>query len=161
MMAPMEFEHSVRYDASVAEVYAMLTDVAFREKASWEQDAVSVDASVEDAQVRIEMSQPNTAIPALARAIAGENLVVVQEEAWDEGVHAADFTLTIPGKPGGINGVRRLVADGASTLDTFKGESKVKIPLIGGKIETLIASRLNDGWDIEHGVGIAWLKGER
>jgi hypothetical protein len=63
--------------------------------------------------------------------------------------------------PSQVRRVRRLVADGDGTLDTFAGESKVRIPLVGGKIEALIASRLKDGWDIEHGVGIAWLKGER
>ena len=40
-------------------------------------------------------------------------------------------------------------------------EAKARIPLVGGKIGGLIAQRLKEGWDTEHGVGVAWLEGER
>ena len=36
----MKLEHSVRYDAPIADVYAMLTDPAFREKATWAQGSI-------------------------------------------------------------------------------------------------------------------------
>lgn len=160
MMAPMKLSHSVRYDAPVAVVHAMLTDPAFREKASWAQSVESVDVSVDGDSVRIEMVQPNTDIPAFARKFAGESTLAIQAEEWTDGT-TAEFSVTTPGKPAGIHGTRTLVADGEGTLDTFEGEAKAKIPLIGGKIEALIADKLTQGWDIEHGVGVAWLEGER
>jgi uncharacterized protein YndB with AHSA1/START domain len=129
----MKLEHTVRYDAPVAEVYAMLTDPAFREEASWAQDTDSV---------------------------TGTTTTVHQSEDWRDG-EVADFTTDTPGKPVGITGIRRLVADGDGTRDTFEGEAKAKVPLIGGKIERLIAERLKQGWDIEHGIGVPWLAGGR
>ena len=56
---------------------------------------------------------------------------------------------------------RRLVEDGDGTLDTFEGESRAKIPLVGGKIEKLLAEKLVLGWNVEHRAGVAWLRGER
>lgn len=160
MMKPMKITHSVRYDASVADVYAMLTDPVFREKASWAQDTTEVTVDVDQATVTIDMLQPNKDIPSFAKAIAGEASRAIQQETWTGG-EQADFSVTIPGKPGSISGTRRLVADEKGTRDTFEGEAKVKVPLVGGKIEKLIADKLKDGWNIEHTVGTAWLGGER
>lgn len=160
MMTRMKLEHSVRYDATPADVYAMLTDPAFREKASWAQQVESVDVQVTGGEVRIEMVQPNTDIPVFARAFAGETTRAIQSESWTGG-ESADFSVTTPGKPAGISGTRRLVADGGGTLDTFDGEARAKVPLIGGKIEKLIGEKLKQGWDTEHEVGNAWLTGDR
>lgn len=160
MMCGMKVTHSVRYDAPPADVYAMLTDPTFREKASWAQDADSVTVEVDGGTVRIVMSQPNTDVPSFAKAFAGATTTVHQSEDWRDGVEA-DFTTDTPGKPVSIRGTRRLVADGDGTLDTFEGEAKARVPLIGGKIEKLVAEKLKDGWDTEAGLGARWLKGER
>lgn len=159
-MSPMKLTHSVRYDAAPAEVYAMLTDPAFRERASWAQQVESVEVSVDDGAVRIEMVQPNTDVPSFARAFAGETTLAIQEEEWTGG-DSASFSVTTPGKPAGIRGTRRLLADGDGTRDTFEGEARARVPLIGGRIEKLIADKLKQGWDIEQGVGAAWLGGDR
>lgn len=156
----MKFQHRVRYAAAPNDVYAMLTDPAFREKASRAQGVTEVSVSVTGESVRIDMVQPNDDIPSFAKAIAGETVHVVQDEQWSGG-ESAEFSLTIPGKPGAIEGVRRLVPDGEGTLDTFDGEAKARIPLVGGKIEKLIAQKLKDGWDTEHEVGTTWLEGDK
>lgn len=156
----MKLTHSVRYDAPLADVYAMLQDPTFREKAAWAQQVTSVDVTVEGGEVRVEMRQPNTDIPAFARKIAGESTHAIQAEVWN-GADTAEFSITTPGIPAGISGIRTLEADGDGTLDTFDGEAKARIPLIGSKIESLIGDKLKDGWDTEHAVGTAWLAGER
>ena len=159
MMTPMKLTHEVRYDASPDDVLAMLTDPAFRERAARAQDTTSVSVSVDGGAVTIDMVSPNTSVPAFARKIVGESVHVVQAEEWSG--HTASFSLTTPGVPAGVSGTRRLVADGEGCLDTFEGEAKARIPLVGGKIEGLIGERLKEGWDTEHGVGVAWLEGER
>jgi hypothetical protein len=156
----MKCEHSVRYAAPPAEVYAMLTDPAFREKASRAQGTTSVEVDVSGSEVRIEMVQPNTDIPAFAKKIAGESTRAIQTESWRDGT-VADFAVASPGKPVGISGTRALVPDGDGTLDTFTGEAKATLPLVGGKIEKLVVGKLKDSWDTEHGVGVAWLEGQR
>jgi hypothetical protein len=155
----MRVTHEVRYDASPDDVYAMLTDPAFREKAARTQGATKVEVTVEDASVRIDMVSPNTDIPAFARKVVGASVHAIQAEEWEG--HAADFTITTPMLPAGIHGRRELVGDGTGCLDTFEGESKVRIPVIGGKLEKLFADKLAEGWDAEHDAGVAWLAGGR
>lgn len=156
----MKLTHSVRYDAPLADVYAMLTDPAFRKKSASAQGVTSADVTASGTDVRIEMQQPTTDLPGFARKIVGDNSRVVHSEAWN-GTDTADFSITMPPLPGGINGTRLLKADGDGTLDTFDGEAQVKIPLVGGKLESLISGKLKDGWDTEHGLGTAWLSGDR
>lgn len=156
----MLLTHSVRYDAPVGDVYAMLTDPAFREKAATAQGVTSVDVAVDGQTVTIEMQQPNTDLPGFARKIVGDTSRVIQAEEWN-GADSADFSITIPGTPGSISGIRILKSDGDGTLDTFDGTATAKIPLVGGKLESLIGNKLITGWDVEHGVGTTWLAGER
>lgn len=156
----MKLTHSVRYDAPLDDVYAMLTDAAFREKAAQSQGITDLAVSVDGGTVRLDMDQPTTDLPGFARKIVGETSKVVQAETWN-GTDTAAFSITMPPLPGGIEGTRLLKADGDGTLDTFEGEAKVKIPLVGGKLETLISTKLKEGWDNEHEVGVSWLAGAR
>ena len=45
-----------------------------------------------------------------------------------------------PGKPSGVQGT---------------------VPLVGAELERLLADRIRAGIDAEHGVGVAWLEGNR
>ncbi len=158
----MKVTHSVRYEASVEEVYAMLSDPAFREHATLAQGAVSADATVDGGSVRIDFRRHNDEVPGFARKlIGGEELHATQAEDWSDDAYEADMSITTEGIPAGIHGTRTLVEDGDGTLDTFEGESRAKIPLVGGKIEKLLAEKLVLGWNVEHRAGVAWLRGER
>lgn len=155
----MQFTHSTRYDAAPADVLAMLTDPAFRTKSSHAQQASGVNVTVEGNTLRLEMEQPNTDIPAFARAFAGESTRTVITEVWSD--TSAKVTIETPGKPAGITGTRTLQADGTGTKDVFEADAKAKVPLIGGKIEKLIAAKFADGLRAEETVARAWLAGER
>jgi len=160
MMSGMKFTCAVRYDAPLAEVYAMLTDPAFRAHAMSAQQARSCEVTVDGDTIAIDAVTPNTDIPGFARAFAGETTRSITTEAWRDG-NVADFTVETPGKPSSISGVRRLVPDGDGTLDTFEAEAKAKLPLIGGKIENLIAGQFKSGTAKEQAVGATWLAGDR
>ena len=68
------------------------------------------------------------------------------------------MTITTPGIPAGITGTRRLVADGDGCLDTFDGEAKARIPLVGGKIENFIGNQLVELLIGEQRFTTAWIK---
>ncbi|MFS3128151.1 DUF2505 domain-containing protein [Nocardioides sp. Bht2] len=155
----MQFTHSTRYDASPADVLAMLTDPAFRTKSSQAQQASGINVAIDGATLRLEMEQPNNDIPAFARAFAGETTRTVITEVWRD--TSAQVTIETPGKPAGITGTRSLVADGDGTRDVFEADAKAKVPLIGGKIEKLIAAKVVEGLRTEETVARAWLAGER
>ena len=165
MMASMKVRHSVRYEAPIADVYAMLTDPVFREKAAVAQDATDVKVSVDGQKLTLDMQASNSGLPGFAQKFAGDRTHSITSELWSDGSvtgdWVAEFSVSTPGKPTSITGSRRLVADGDGTLDTFEGECKAKVPLIGGKLEGIMAGQFTGGLDKEHAVGIAWLKGDR
>ncbi|WP_343990524.1 DUF2505 domain-containing protein [Nocardioides dubius] len=155
----MQFTHSTRHQAAPADVLAMLLDPAFRERSSLAQQASGITVTVDGSTLRLEMEQPNNDIPAFARAFAGETTRTVITEVWSG--TTAKVTIETPGKPAQITATRSLVTDGDGTRDLFEAEAKAKVPLIGGKIEKLIAAKVVEGLQVEEKVAGAWLAGER
>ena len=164
MMTAMKIRHEVTYDAGVDEVYAMLADASFREKSCEAMDVVSADVKVEQVgdgmKLIIDQVQRTEGVPSFAKKFAGETTRVVQTEEWDDHSNAT-LVITTPGKPSTITGRITLAASGNSTVQTFEGDAKVKVPLIGGKLESLLADLFREGREKEHAVGVAWLAGDR
>ena len=65
--------------------------------------------------------------------------------------------MTIPGKPGEMKGTARLTESGGVTTETVDLDIKVGIPLVGGKIEGLIADLLLKALKVENRVGRDYL----
>ena len=72
----------------------------------------------------------------------------MQTENWTSPT-AADVRLAIPGKPGEAVGTLELVESGGTTTETVVLDVSVKIPLVGGKIEKLIAGIIDSALDVE------------
>ncbi len=160
----MKFRHELAYDASPADVYAMLADPAFREKVGEAQDVVSQDITVtpEGAGFRLvnDQVQVTSGLPAIAKKIAGDTTPVVITEVWKD-PSGGTLEIDATGKPTSSAGTIRLEAKGSGTVEVVELEIKVKVPLIGGKLEALMADQVRAGMDVEHTVGAAWLAGDR
>lgn len=164
MMAPMKFEHSVHYEAPASEVYAMLGDPAFREKSAASMGVISADVSITPdgagMRVVIDQVQPTEGVPSFAKKFAGETTRAIQTEVWS-GPEGGDITIETPGKPSSMSGQLTLTETGGVTTETMTGEVRIKIPLLGGKLEALMVDLIKSGMDSEHEAGTAWLKGDR
>lgn len=157
----MRFRHSISYDAGPEEVHQMLADPDFREAVCAKQGAVdhrvAVEGSGSGMTVEVDQTLAVHGLPSFAHKFVGDQIQIRQREAWMS-QSLADVDLTIPGKPGQLRAALRLDADGAGgTTETIDGEIKVPIPLIGGKLESLVAQMFADGLDAEAEVGAAWL----
>ena len=141
----------------------MLADPKFREAACAAQDVVSADVSLERTgtgfSLVVDQLQRTDDLPSFARTFAGESTRAVQREEWAD-TTGGTLRIEAPGKPSDIAGTITLVAEGSGTREIVELELKVKVPLIGGKLEKLLAERVRAGMDAEHGVGVRWLKGE-
>lgn len=146
------------YDASVEEVSAMLQDPAFRERVLERMRVIRGDAKVQDAVVTIEQWQTAKGLPSFATRLVGDEIHILQVERWTATDHA-DVDVTIPGKPGEMQGSVDLAPSGTGTVETIDLEITVRIPLVGGKIESLIADMLAQALDTEHRTGREWLAG--
>ena len=160
----MHFRHELSYDASAAEVFEMLADPAFREKVSEALDVVSSEVSIDRREDGFRLTndqvQQTEGLPSFAKKFAGETTRAIQVEEWHDAA-GGSLRIDAPGKPTSIAGTIELLPDGAGTVEVVELEIKVKVPLIGGKLEGLVEEQVRKGMDVEHEVGKAWLKGER
>ncbi|GAB3255408.1 DUF2505 domain-containing protein [Nocardioides dilutus] len=159
----MKFRHELRYAAPPAQVFEMLADPAFREAACEAQDVISADVQLdrdgEGFTLVIDMLQRTDDLPGFARTFAGESTQAVQRETWTS-ASGGDLRIEAPGKPTSMHGTIRLEPDGAGTKEVVELEIKVKVPLIGGKLEKLMADKVTAGMDAEHQAGTAYLAGK-
>ncbi len=160
--------HEISYDAPLAEVYAMLADPDFRQASAAAMGVLSAEVSItprstphgEGMSVVIDQVQPTAGVPGFARKFAGETTRAVQTEEWDSPA-GGSIVIETPGKPTSITGTLALRESGGQTTETMEVEVRVKVPLIGGKLESLMADLVTRGMDKEHGAGVAWLQGKR
>lgn len=160
----MKFSHQMTYDAPPADVQAMLADPAFREKVCAAMNAVRHDVDVTGSgagmTVVVDQTQPADGIPSFAKKFVGDQLHIVQRETWKD-ASGATLLVEIPGKPGEFRGGIDLAGDGDGTVETVSGEIKVKIPMLGGKLEALIGGMFEKALRSEQRVGRAWLAGDQ
>ena len=153
-------QHDLTYDAPVADVAAMLADPAFREEVCDYQRVISKEVTVdrrgEGMDVVIDMVQPARGIPSFAQKFVGDTINIVQSESWSSPTRG-NITVTIPGKPGDMSGTAVLAESGGGTVETVDLTVKVNIPLVGGKLEGLIAGLLEKALVAENTVGREWL----
>lgn len=159
----MRFEHVNSYSAAPDAVYAMLTDASFREEVCAYIRSTDYAVAVADedgrVQVRVEQTQIPRKLPAIAAKVVGDSVQIVQTEDWSA-PGQADFAMEIPGKPGHLRGSIRLTPTSTGTDQVFTGEVKVQVPLVGGKLEGLVADLLRKALAAEGRVGEKWLSGE-
>jgi hypothetical protein len=154
-------QQDLRYDgATVEQVFDMLATREFREAVCDYQRVlhrtVTVDRSGETASVTIDQGHATDRLPGFARKIVGDHVTMVQSEAWSDGAHG-NITVTVPGKPGEMSGTATLVQDAGGVTEKVDMTVNVHLPLIGGKVEGLIADMLGKALRAEHTVGRDWL----
>lgn len=165
MMSPMKFTHELTYDASPAEVYAMLSDPTFREEVCAAQQVVSAAVTLtprgaDGFHLVVDQVQDTAGLPSIARKITGDTTQAVVEEDWT-GPSGGSVSVTAPGKPTSATGTVALEPTATGTREVVELDVKVKVPLVGGKLEALMADNIKKGLEVEQTVGTAWLAGGR
>ena len=144
------------YDASAEAVTAMLDDRAFREEVLERQHVARGSVDIQGDEVTIEQVRPADGLPSFVQKFVGNEIVIVQKETWTSPT-SADVTLSIPGKPGEAVGTLTLTEAGGTTTQVIDLDLSVRIPLVGGKIESFVAGLILKALDREHEVGVEWL----
>jgi hypothetical protein len=160
MMQRMRFSHDLEYDAAPEAVAAMLADPAFREQVCDALHVLRHEVSVQGAgagmTVVVDQTQPAGGVPSFAKKFVGDEIRIVQRERWRD-TTKADLDIEIPGKPGTMQGGITLVGDGTRTVQTVAGDIRVKLPLVGGRIEEMVGDIFRAALRTEQRVGAAWL----
>ena len=155
----MQARHELPYDATAAEVYAMLADPAFRERVCADQDVVSAEVDITPSgkgmSVVIDQLQ-RTPVPGFARKVVGETTRAVQREEWHDH-HHADLVIETPGMPATITGTITVEGSGSSAVEVVDLHIACGIPLIGGRLEKLFGDLIGKAIQSEHRTGQEWL----
>ena len=153
--------YELRYDgADPEQVYAMLSDPAFREEVCafqrFPRRDVTITPTATGMDVVVDQHRPAHEVPSFARKLVGDEINIVQSESWSSPTTAA-LHVTIPGKPGDMQGTVTLTAVDGGTTEVVEVDVKASIPLVGGKIEGLIGDMLGKALRAENKVGRDWL----
>jgi len=155
----MNLTRELSYEAGVDQVRAMLCDPAYWDKVATATGARSSSTTVDGDTVTTDELQEVAGVPSFAKKIVGDSTQAIKTIAWHG--DTADFRVETPGKPTSIKGTLRLDAAGTGSTLTYDLEVKASVPLVGGKLEKLVAELTDAGFTKEHEVGTAWLAGER
>ena len=161
MTAMKPLHHELRYDgATVEQVRAMLADPTFREKVCasqhYDRYSVDIDGAGDLMTVTIDQVRPTDGVPSFAKKFVGSEVHIVQHEQWTSRQEAA-LEVAIPGKPGDMRGTIRLADAEGGVTETVHVDIRVSLPLVGGRIEGLIADLLTQALEAENRVGREWL----
>jgi hypothetical protein len=156
--------HTLTYPgATVHDVFAMFADPAYRKAVSEYQRVIDFDCRVamngEGMDVQLEQAHGTDRIPGFAQKLVGHEIRFLQRETW-ESPAGADIHVTIPGKPGDITGNETLTQTGVDVVQRIEPSVRVALPLVGGKVEDLVAGFVGKAFDAENKVGVKWLRGE-
>jgi hypothetical protein len=156
--------HTLTYPGTtVDDVFAMFADPAYRTAVSEYQKVVGFDCDITangaGMVVRVEQAHGTDRMPGFAQKFVGDEIRFIQTETWASPA-SADLHVTIPGKPGDITGTETLVQSGTDVMQSIDLAVKVSMPLVGGKLEDMIAGFVGRVFDAENKVGVKWLAGE-
>jgi hypothetical protein len=156
--------HTLTYPGTtVDDVYAMLADPAYRKAVGSYQRVTGFSCEItpdgSGMRVRLEQAHSSDRIPSFAQRLVGSEIRFVQDETWSS-PGRADIAVTIPGKPGEVTGATTLTQSGDTVVQQVDLAVRVNLPLVGGKVEDLVAGFLGKAYDAENKVGLKWLRGE-
>jgi Protein of unknown function (DUF2505) len=159
---PSRFEHRATFPAPADTVYSTLVDEAFltaRLRDIGGKGAALLDHQTSDdtATYRLRQGVDAKHLPSAVRSILSGDLVVEREERWRG--HESAGRATINGVPAEIKSRSRLVPNGDDTQLVTEAEVKVSIPLIGGKIEKVVAEQVTKLLAAEAEYAEKWLAG--
>jgi hypothetical protein len=142
---PSRFEHRATFPAPVDTVYSTLVGEAFltarlRDIGGKGAALLSHQTSADGAAYKLRQGVDANRLPGAVRSILSGDLVVEREERWQG--HESAGRATINGVPAEIKSRGRLASKGDGTELVVSAEVKVSIPLIGGKIEKVVAEQV-------------------
>jgi hypothetical protein len=145
----MKLRETFSYPAGVEDVFALMSDDAFRTKAAEASQGRDVSTTVErdgdDTVVTLVRTQPATSskVPDFVKKLIGDAVTIKQVERWNapdaDGNRTAAVTMKVAGKPAGFKGRATLTADGKGAEFVVTGDVKVDVPFVGRRVEPLIA----------------------
>jgi hypothetical protein len=122
-------------------------------------------ADVQGAHYRLRHGLDAKDLPSVVRGVLPGDVTIERTERWtrqESGRYLGDVQVAIPGTPASAAGGMRLrdLPDGGSELNV-RADVTVSVPLIGGKIEEIVADQVQRLLTAESAYTQQWLAGGR
>ncbi|MGW6935144.1 DUF2505 domain-containing protein [Lentzea sp. NPDC054927] len=153
-------EHHTTSPHSAEKVFGAMVDETYlrdRLAAIGGTNAELVTFTSVDGKTSYQLKQgvPAEHLPSVAKSLLGGDLVIQRVENWAAGAGTVEVTLV--GVPGRLDGSFTVTDNGSGSKLTLAGEVKVSIPLVGGKLEKVIAEQVAVLLDKESEFTSEWL----
>ncbi|HEY3262208.1 MAG TPA: DUF2505 domain-containing protein [Pseudonocardiaceae bacterium] len=151
-------EHRSEFAYPAERVYAALTNEAFlRERLSEiggrRSELVSFTADDGTTTAKMRQSIDAEHLPAMVRRVTSDGVIIDRTETWTapadqdgEGWYAGTVEAKVSGFGGTLRGTTALAdaegADADGSVLSLDGEVRVDLPLVGGRIEGVVADEL-------------------
>jgi hypothetical protein len=139
----MDLTASIEYPADLATTFALVTDgeLAVARYTAGGHEEVELLEDLDDGDDHVWKTRGDVTVdlPGFAAKVLQPTNTIEQEHRWGpehDGTHGGTFTVETKGAPVETKGTMRLEAmPGGGTRHTIEATLKVKVPLIGGKVE--------------------------
>jgi hypothetical protein len=147
---PRPIRYQARYDIPAEELFSTLVSREYLQ-AKLDQiggnDARLIDLAADDESAKYSLRQgvSRENLPAPVQKLLRGDLVIERTETWHRTAdgHEGNVTARVKDAPGAISGTLRVGADGESgSRFVIDGETKIDVPLIGGRIEEAISEQV-------------------
>ncbi|HVV11125.1 DUF2505 domain-containing protein [Amycolatopsis sp.] len=146
---PSRIEHRAEFTQSVSEVFAaQSSEPALRARLNeiGGDNAALLDYAEIPGGVRFQLRQGVGAekLPSAVRSLHRGDLFVDRQESWTLNGETAVGTAkaTVSGVPGEITARTALSSENGKTVLRITGEVKIRIPIVGGKLEGFVADQI-------------------
>ncbi|OPX07802.1 DUF2505 domain-containing protein [Mycobacterium sp. AT1] len=164
---PRSFDMEVDYDGTVEQIHRALGDQSYwlERLAESGADEATLDSITSGADGGVDVVTTQTMradrLPGVVAQFHRGDLSFVREEVWTpvrDGKATATVKGMIPGAPATLSGTAVLSPAGSGSRLEFMATVEVRIPLVGGKVESFIGSQLVGLLAAEQNFTTAWIK---
>jgi hypothetical protein len=140
----MKFDLKHSYNKPAAAVLKMYSDKAFFERkykdiGAWDVEVVQHEKSDSRFSIKCRYTVKNDApLPDFAKKFLGESTVITQSDTWDLKKATGRLEIEIKGAPVKVSADMTLKDAGSGSSNEMKWNVSCGIPLIGGKLESVV-----------------------
>jgi hypothetical protein len=146
-------------------VFATMTDRAYlqarlRELGGPGSELLELEASPEAARYRLKQGLSEADLPPMVGKVVGGDLSIERTETLRRtgpGSYGGDVDVKIAGVPASATGTMSLSDAGDGSEFEVRADVTVRVPLIGGKIEEIVAEQVRRLLEAETAFTIQWL----
>ncbi|WP_158600625.1 DUF2505 domain-containing protein [Tessaracoccus antarcticus] len=144
----MHLSYRHTYQGSTDAVVSLMANADFITDVAEHSGATSHTVRIEGATTHMEMALE---APSDVAKFVGKTIHVTQRLAWgpadSQGVRRGTVDFGVAGMPVNVSAAAVLTPTGPdSCVGTYDGDLNVRIPLVGKKVETLVAPSINDAF---------------